>query len=193
MPKANDAVVVPVWSLPPVNDDHRADGGESCEANDVSDEAFVRSSFHFDTSPPSENDTLSLSSPSSRMLTLCLANEHMPHPFEQLQPCIDAGATAVLLLRLPLLVVDAVSMSKGKEGGVKELEEGESSAFSANGQDLIQADGTCMAAAVAAHKNGAYMSVTLAIKSRARHDNTFQIHSPCFLVNFHSICLSLPI
>jgi len=75
---------------------------------------------------------------------------------EQLQPCIDAGATAVLLFRLPLLAIDAVSLSKG-------VEEGVSGAFVASEQDLVQGDGHCMAAAVTAHKNGAYMWVILAL------------------------------
>jgi len=148
MPRSDLAVVVPAWSLPPVSRDDCGGGDESCAADNGGGQLDARSMFYFDASPPFENDTSS--SPLSRKLTVCIANEHMPHPVEQLQPCVDAGATAVLLLRLPLLVIDAVSVSKGVEDGV-------SGAFIASGQDLIQGDGHCMAAAVTAHKNGAYM------------------------------------
>jgi hypothetical protein len=144
MPRSDLAVVVPAWSLPTVNRDDCEGGDESCAADNGGGELDPRSKFYFDTSPSFENDA------SSRKLTVCIANEHMPHPVEQLQPCIDAGATAVLSLRLPLLAIDAVSLSKG-------VEEGISGAFIASEQDLVQGDGHCMAAAVKAHKNGAYM------------------------------------
>ncbi len=147
MPRSDLAVVVPAWSLPPVNRDDCGGGDESCAADNGGGELDARSMFYFDTSPPFENDA---SSSIPRKLTVCIANEHMPHPVEQLQPCVDAGATAVLLLRLPLHVIHAVSLSK-------RVGEGESGAFVASGQDLVQGDGHCMAAAVTAHKNGAYM------------------------------------
>jgi hypothetical protein len=51
---------------------------------------------------------------------------------------------------MPLLVVDAISLSKaGMGAGLR--------SFSADKEDLDNASDKCMAAAVAASKNGAYM------------------------------------
>ena len=150
VPKADHTIVVPAWSLPRVHfDDAHSNSNLSCSA-DVSQYGDNDApAFHFDTHLPDQSSS-GLSSSSARGLSICFPNEHVPHPLEQLQPCFDAHANVVLLLRLPLLVVDAISMSKGGEAGMPR-------AFSAGKTDLIDADGSCMLAAAAASKNGAYM------------------------------------
>jgi hypothetical protein len=150
LPKADHAIVVAAWSLPRVNFDAvHSDSNLSCSADGSQCGDNDAPAFHFDTHLP-EQYSLGLSSSSARGLSICFPNEHVPHPLEQLQPCFDAHANVVLLLRLPLLVVDAISMSKGGEAGMPR-------AFSAGKTDLIEADGKCMLAAAAASKNGAYM------------------------------------
>jgi hypothetical protein len=148
--KAEHTVVVPAWSHP------RADVDEGNGGDDVRCSAGVGEcvlgaapAFYFDTYLPLQHDAQESSS-TALGLTICFPNEHVPHPLEQLQPCFDAGANAIMLLRLPLLVVDAISLSNG--GFAAEL-----GPFSAGKDDLSKADGQCSAAAVAASKNGAYM------------------------------------
>ncbi len=158
--RADHSIVVPAWSLHRVVvDDALGGGAASCSEDGLECRDDDVPAFYFDTHPLHRNSVaassllVSLSSSSSsqsRALSLCFPNEHLPHPLEQLQPCIDAGASAVLLLRMPLLVVDAISLSKrGIGSGL--------TPFSAGKDDLDNADGKCMAAAVAASKNGAYM------------------------------------
>jgi hypothetical protein len=150
VPKADLAAVVPAWSLPRVNFDEAQRGSDvSCSADGSQCGDDEAPAFHFDTHLPAQNRA-GLPISSARGLVICFPNEHVPHPLEQLQPCFDAQANAVLLLRLPLIVIDAISMSKGGEGGMPR-------AFSAGKTDLINADGKCMLAAAAAAKNGAYM------------------------------------
>jgi hypothetical protein len=147
--RADHAVVVPAWSLPRVVGDD-ADGGGAASCSDGRDGAVP--AFFFEMHPLHHNSVAASSSSSSqsRSLSLCFPNEHLPHPLEQLQPCVDSGASAVVLLRMPLLVVDAISLSKaGMGAGLR--------SFSADKEDLDNASDKCMAAAVAASKNGAYM------------------------------------
>ena len=62
--------------------------------------------------------------------------------------CFDAEANAIILLRLPLLVVEAISMAKASknEGPLRATE-----------HELGEAEVHCMAASQAAVKNGLYM------------------------------------
>jgi hypothetical protein len=156
MPRDNEAVVVPAWMLPPVDahDGGCSGSGAGCEADGDGDEVGAAAAFYFDTLATMTHPSSAQSS--SRLMSICFANEHAPHPLQQLQPCFDSGADAVVLLRLPLLVVDAVSVAlASRAGGAREP--AAPGAFRANEEDVVRAEAHCSTASEAAAKNGLYM------------------------------------
>lgn len=151
MPKDEHAVVVPAWMLPAVDTNAHtcSNGAEICDEDNNRDESGRAAEFHFDVYADADMTRSAVAQSSSSLaLSICFTNEHAPHPIQQLQPCFDAEANAVILLRLPLLVVEAISMAKASnnEGPLRATE-----------HELGEAEVHCMAASQAAVKNGLYM------------------------------------
>jgi hypothetical protein len=143
------AIVVPAWSPPR---DPRADGNDAvCDANCGDDAVDSLNNhapaFFFDYHDPSLNPMDGSQTSFDHKLSVCFPNEHAPHPIEQLQPCLDTQARAVVLLRLPLHVVHAVSLVNDSGSEMQR----------AGKEALAQAEGHCLSASAAVMQNGAYM------------------------------------
>ena len=161
MARDGNAEIVPAWSLPKVEDGDAScsGGGAGCVPRGFGDADVADTAFYFDAYPAASAASAAGTS-SSALLSVCFANEHFPHPLEQLQPCLDADAHAVVILRLPLLVVDAVSMALAQEDGhetARASEVGAPGAFRATAEDLARAEAHCAAVSEAAARNGLYM------------------------------------
>jgi hypothetical protein len=156
MPKDEHAVVVPAWMLPAVDTTNAhtcSDGAGICGEDNNRDENSKTAEFYFDVYADADmTRSAAAQSSSSLALSICFTNEHAPHPIQQLQPCFDAEANAIILLRLPLLVVEAISMAKSSKKNFKN--EGP---LRATEHELGEAEVHCMAASQAAVKNGLYM------------------------------------